>query len=52
VNWLLWLRLFTGANMDLIHTHKKKRKEKITPVHGTNLNLTPFSKCLTRQAAL
>ena len=31
---------------------EKKRKEKITPVHCTGMNVSPLSKCLTRRTVL
>ena len=31
---------------------KRKRKEKITPVHGTRITVSPLSRCLTRRTVL
>ena len=31
---------------------EKRKERKITPVHDTNMNVSPLSKCLTRRAML
>jgi hypothetical protein len=35
-----------------MHLFARKEKRKIMPVHGTGMNVSPLSKCLTQRAVL